>query len=233
MGTHTYAYAVNDSGTAVGVALTGDDIPFVYDGSTMTALATLGGDDGAANDVNSLGDIVGYSKNTDGQQHATIWSGGGSPTDLGTLGGSYSLASAINDYGVIAGYSTSPSYMHAFVWDDGVMTDLGTLGGTSSYARDINDAGCVVGNASTTSGVAAFIWDGSVMYNLNDFVVDGELWTLTEAKGINDLGQIVGYGQLDGQSRAFLLTPIVPAPASLILGVLGVGLTIVARRRRG
>jgi len=31
--------------------------------------------------------------------------------------------------------------------------------------------------------------------------------SLTAAYGINDAGQIVGYGTLKGQQRAFLLTP--------------------------
>jgi len=35
----------------------------------------------------------------------------------------------------------------------------------------------------------------------------GARWLLTEARDINDSGQIVGTGIFDGQVRAFLLTP--------------------------
>jgi probable HAF family extracellular repeat protein len=54
---------------------------------------------------------------------------------------------------------------------------------------------------------------------------------LLSAEGINDRGQIVGYGSFDGQTRAFLLTPTaVPEPSGLAL--LGVGALAVAMSLR-
>ncbi|TVP53948.1 MAG: hypothetical protein EA351_14190, partial [Gemmatimonadales bacterium] len=38
-------------------------------------------------------------------------------------------------------------------------------------------------------------------------------WDLRAAMGINDRGQIVGYGLKDGQTRAFLLEPAGPMSA--------------------
>ena len=50
------------------------------------------------------------------------------------------------------------------------------------------------------------------MRDLTDLIPTGLGWTLTEARSINELGQIVGYGihQHDNlyDSHAFLLTPV-------------------------
>jgi len=43
--------------------------------------------------------------------------------------------------------------------------------------------------------------------DLNGLIPAGARWLLTEARDINDSGQIVGTGIFDGQVRAFLLTP--------------------------
>src|SRR5678815_2978607 len=60
--------------------------------------------------------------------------------DLGTLGGTVTAAGDVNAMGQVVGFSmTGDGFLHAFVWDRGVMTDLGTLGGESSYATAIND----------------------------------------------------------------------------------------------
>ncbi len=57
----------------------------------------------------------------------------------------------------------------------------------------------------------------------------GAGWTLEVATGINDRGQIVGFGALNGINRGFLLNPI-PEPASLL--ALAAGLATLTRRRR-
>ena len=52
---------------------------------------------------------------------------------------------------------------------------------------------------------------------LKDLLKPGYGWDILSAESINDLGQIVGYGQLDGQLRGFLMTPI-PEPNAILLG---------------
>jgi len=56
------------------------------------------------------------------------------------------------------------------------------------------------------------------MQDLNNLIDPNLGWTLTNAVGINDNGQICGYGQYGGQQEAFLLTPV-PEPSTL--GLLG------------
>jgi hypothetical protein len=56
---------------------------------------------------------------------------------------------------------------------------------------------------------------------LQDLIAPSSGWHLTEARGINDNGLIVGFGQLDGHiySRAFLLTPVVPTSIAENAGI--------------
>jgi hypothetical protein len=66
----------------------------------------------------------------------------------------------------------------------------------------------VVGSTATASAAAAFLYDGVQMIDLNTTLVNGSGWQLTKATAINDYNHIVGVGIHNGQSRAFLLTPV-------------------------
>jgi probable HAF family extracellular repeat protein len=130
----------------------------------------------------------------------------------------------INNSDRLAGYSsTTNGFEHAFRYANGVMTDLGTLGGNYSYGIGINNSNAVVGGAFVDSGnkiYHAFIAVNNSMVDLNTQLdATGAGWTLTEARAINDAGQIVGTGIFDGVNRAFLLNPLPAAPLPTITGV--------------
>ncbi len=84
----------------------------------------------------------------------------------------------------------------------------------------INDKGAVVGDSrtnQTSAEIFPFIWDGdSAPINLNDLIDPSSGWELDSAWGINDSGQIVGNGWLNGVPTGFLLTPT-PEPTTLLL----------------
>ena len=229
------AFGNNDRGQIVGAQAVGSaEHAFLYYEGAMNDLGTLGGTNSRAYEVNESGQVAGYSDTAGGFTHAFLYSASGM-TDLGTLGGYLSLGYAINDSGEVVGYSsmTASGVVHAFLYTGGIMKDLGTIGGTGSFARDINKAGQVVGSARTATGSThAILYDGDTMYDLNSLIPAASGWELGEARGINEFGQIVGWGGIGGGTHAFLLTPV-PEPITMIF--FGTGLAgvfgFVARRR--
>lgn len=139
---------------------------------------------------------------------------------IGTLGGRNASANGISDAGHVVGHSETGvpdssldgQTVRAFLWQSGRMTDLGVLPDfIESRANDVNSDGIVVGFCLNHPGPdqprRAFVWIDGVMTDLNDLIPAGTGWELSEARAINETGQIVGNGILDGQRRAFLLTP--------------------------
>ena len=65
-----------------------------------------------------------------------------------------------------------------------------------------------MGYSESSLSDRAFYWSGNDgMIDLNDYIPPGSGWTLKKAYGINEIGQIVGYGtNPDGDTRGFLLT---------------------------
>ncbi|WP_214436704.1 hypothetical protein [Dendronalium phyllosphericum] len=144
-----------------------------------------------------------------------------------------SLAQNINNFGQIVGYSYSTSGPtfdpKAVVWKNGKITQLETSNSYLSIAQDISDSGQIVGYNFAANNIygntSALLWVNSKVLNLNSLVAPNsdKFDVLTKANGINNVGQIVGTGLINGQERAFLATPIfVDEPAS-ILGLLTVG----------
>lgn len=132
------------------------------------------------------------------------------------------VANAINAQELIVGTSGSDSrndiYATAFLYDGVDANYLGTLaGGLSSGAYDINDFSEVVGYSQSTYGNRAFVWDETTgMRDLNELVATTG-WILTAAYAINNAGDIVGIGTLDGKPHGFLLTTgTLPPPPPVV-----------------
>jgi len=128
-------------------------------------------------------------------------------------------ASDINSNNMIVGTtgsssSTTPvTYTQAYFLDYNTnsLTILPTLeGGLRSNANAINDYNQVVGTSDTLVGTTsvyhAFLWNqaDNTLVDLNDFAATG--WILSSATAINDNGDIVGKGSLNGEPHGFLLT---------------------------
>ncbi|MBV9274591.1 MAG: hypothetical protein JO333_11905, partial [Verrucomicrobia bacterium] len=54
----------------------------------------------------------------------------------------------------------------------------------------------------------AFLYTAGTVQDLNNLLATNPGWILQTATGINNAGQIVGYGTINGQIHAFLLTPL-------------------------
>jgi probable HAF family extracellular repeat protein len=240
----SFGVGINSSGTVVGnFQHFSPTHAFLYDGS-LHDLGTLGGDLSFASSINNLGEIVGDSDLYHHYgSHPFIYDG--TMHDIGTLGGRGGTANDINDSGEVTGltYIVGDTALHAFFYD-GTMVDLGTLGGTNSYGISLNTSGEVVGSSDTAGGAGshAFLFDGAAMLDLNDLIdITDPLLdqiTLTEARGINNAGDIVanGYDVLTGVSHAFLLAVApaasIPGPGSAALFPFGLAVLAFARRHQ-
>jgi surface-anchored protein len=243
-GPSAVAHDINEAGEVVGAASNGSaSRPYkrLPDG-TFIDLGTLLGttnSNGRAWAINQAGAVAGVSRNASNTtSQATLWLPGQPPMNLGSLldGQQFSQAYALNDRLEVVGSSvrgkvsptSSTDLIRAFYWREGSMTELPLLtyapDWIHSEAKDINNCGTIVGyvarfSGSPTSGGAAVLWRGGEVYELNTLIPPGSGWVLQSAEGINDRGDIVGYGNFGGNTRAFLLR----ATSELIVGHVDVG----------
>ena len=205
---------------------------FVWQNGVMTALPTLGGNNGVASSANNLGQVVGWAETAVNdptcvlpqvqQFEAVIWGPGKDQIQqLSPLGDDPdSAATAINDNGQVVGISGicqnavgAFSAKHAVLWQDGQPLDLGNIGGHGwNTPTFINNHGQVVGFANARGDLVngqlafkfhAFLWTKDRgMRDLGTLPGDA----LSEALGINEAGQVVGvsYGAGFSHPRAFL-----------------------------
>ena len=217
-GNYGVAYGINASGQIIGAGVTSANIPagVLIENGVVTDLGNLGGEDGtAAYGINDRGQIVGYSYDAHGDFFAYLWQNG-VMTNLGTVGGPWSQASAINNKGQVTGASYLAGLLngpHVFLYQNGHMRDLDKRSGQfQSWGFGINRSGTIVGKMQVQGGGGfvkfhAFVTVNGRMRDLNGLIASGSGWELDEAYGINDAGQITGYGEHNGQTRGFLLTP--------------------------
>ncbi len=210
---------INDRGEAVGMSETsvpdpdGEDLcafgtgltcrPFLWRDGHMSALPTVGGNNGQASAINNREQIAGFAETavTDSGcppnkiTSAVIWDNGKAQS-LPTVGSDPDgVAFGINDQGQAVGYSgTCTTALHAVRWENNAAFPLSDLGVPSSnIALGINHQGQIVGQVGkadgTTTTFLAALWQP-----------DGTLTTLdllpgdhaAFATGINNHGQVVG-----------------------------------------
>ena len=199
---------------------------FVWQWGVMTALPTLGGDNGYAAGINNWGQVVGWAENTTHdptcalpqvlQFEAVIW--GPEPGQIKQLmplhGDPDSAATAINDSGQVVGISGTCdnaigefSARHALLWENGKPVDLGNFGGVAwNTPTAINNQGQIVGFADLAGdqdgglNPVAFLWTREHgIQKLPPY--PGDVNSL--AWGINERGQAVGQSiDASGNSRA-------------------------------
>lgn len=254
-GDFSIAYGINDWGQVVGVSSTEGNAAYHAfitgpGGVGMTDLGTLGGDYSVAYGINNAGEVVGASSIAGSTtQHAFVTGAGGTGmADLNTLNGtSDSAAWDINSSGQIVGFSGLYDDFFGFYSMEAFIADAGGTGmeglaiSLDSRADAINDFGQIVGginNYCSDCTRSSFLYsDGTVtdLSLLEPVVAAG--WSELTAVGINNHGQIIGWGQLAGSpgggSRAFLLSPVVavPEPETYLMLLAGLGLLGIAWRR--
>lgn len=206
---NSVAYAINDSGDAVGAALpiAAQRPPYDYDakgwpvhwGHTLTVSGPFGYS-GRGRAINNAGAVTGYFWPSDaGPMSAFVYSNlFSSPTIFTNLGASR-RATAINQQGTVAGFYTDS--MGSFRCGRSNCTSVPTI----DAALAINNAGQMVGYRG--AGVRALYFSGTNAFDLNTLTTNTG-WLLEVASGINDAGEICGWGTRPGVGRrAFKAVP--------------------------
>lgn len=239
-GNRSKATSINNLGYIAGYSKTSaeENHAFQWINGVMTDIGSLGGSHYPLTQVtgiNDNGQIVGVSTNVSENRNAFLWQNG-IMTDLGAIDEYGSKASAINNTGQIVGSVTfrrwitpSDSFLdtHAVLWEDGAMTDLGVLNFQRSYAMGINEEGQIVGYSHVQKGnyggYDACLWENGEINNLHDFFPEELGIKFSHAMDINNLGQIIGYAEIEGYDVGFIMTPI-PEPTTLLLFLAGIPL---------
>ena len=210
---------VNDRGELVGYSETsvpdpdGEDVcgfgtglicrPFLWKNGHMSALPTLGGNNGQASAMNNHGQITGFAetgivdptcppdKTNNRIQLPVLWENGKAqalPTLIGDTDGE---ANAINDLGQAVGNTGTcgGATNHAVSWENGAASQLFDYG-TFALAFGINDQGQIVGMVGSpeTPTFYAALWQNGAITNLH--TLPGDFAAI--ASGINNHGQVVG-----------------------------------------
>src|SRR3954468_22350527 len=183
-----------------------------WDGAAFTRVGS------EARGLNDHDQVVGYRTVTQPEfaNLAFVWQDG-VYRDLGTLGGRDSIANAISANGVVVGTSSIGRLgpQMGFRWEDGEMLPLACPAGASSCtAVAVDGKGGIVAGVAQLSGGGPFpetvlhavVWIGGAVPDLNTLIDPASGWVLETANGVNERGQIVGRGRLDGQLRPYLLT---------------------------
>ena len=215
---------INDFGQIVGDSETavpdpnGEDIcgfgthltcrPFLWQLFHMSALPTLGGNNGQASAINDSGQIVGFAENgivdssclpgtTNNRiQLPVLWEKGNQgiykAQALPTGGDPDGDAFWINDQGQAVGDTETcgGATIHAVSWENGTVSPPLPDFGTGAVAQGINNRGQIVGLVGSPDNTTQYgaLWQNRVLTNLD--ILPGDFGGL--ASGINNRGQVVG-----------------------------------------
>src|SRR6202049_2849259 len=241
---YSIASSINDNDEIVGYSETsvpdplgentcGDSLvclPVVWRAGVISALPTLGGNNGQALSINDRGQVVGAAETADKDPTCppppqvlvlkpAIWEKG-EPRALPTGPFLNGFAVRNNEKGHVVGTVLTCNVSAAYLWEKNKVINMGTLGGVVLAPGAINDQGQVTGTYTTTAGIdRGFLWQDGVA---KDF---GSLPGYPVAHGgpINDRGQIVGQACTAIACTVFLwqngvkidLNTVVPASSSL------------------
>ena len=243
---------INNRGEAAGMSETstpdpdGEDVcgfgthltcvPFFWREGHMSALPTVGGNNGQASAINDRGEVAGYAETPVVDSGcppykttlAVLWKKGNAQS-LPTVGSDPDgVAFGINDQGQAIGYSGSCiAATHAVMWKNNTAFVLQDLGGTrSNIAFVINNRGQIAGkvrSADDTTYVAALWQPDGTLTNLG--ILPGDFAAF--ATGINNRGQVVGnnFDSSFNWSHGFIwqngvmtdLNTLIPADSNLFV----------------
>ncbi len=222
-GEDSFGYGISDAGLVAGSSDRPDGVRHacLWENGQLIDLGDLGRPASGATAVNESRQVVGIAGIQPFGNRAFLWEDG-EIFDLGTLpNGAQSIANDINDAGVIAGYATaSTGERHAVVWENRAIRSIHRPAiGYESLGYAINSMNQIVGYLDVDGEfdhVGGFLYEGNgPMVNLLTLLPPRHTWRqIVTGFDINDLGEIVTYGDRDGGSNyaytAVLITPVHP-----------------------
>ena len=189
LGGDSEALAINESGQVAGYS---GSKPFIWGNGVMTALELPPGfTSGRAQGLNNLGHVVGQMNGASGVR-GFVWTPERGMQPL--PGAENSNAYAINDNGMIVGYAKmADGTIRAAIWIDG---SIQFLPEGASVAYDVNALGEVVGDGGPSVVVGGMTWGTAFIWSAAGGLrpVPTLRGSAGEALGINDAGQVVGWG---------------------------------------
>lgn len=214
------ATAVNNFGIVAGHSCNTDVIPWVdraviwIYGNMMELPISTGSTLSRASGINDMGQIVGFEKvrtdvNEPEKYQAVLWQNG----RLLNLGIPNSVAQDINNRGMIVGQffarHNNVDHCFPFLYKKGHIIYLRLPDESQGSAESINNWGQIVGYTMDNNyDLYAVLWQNDNYYLLDDLIPDDSRWeSLYWAHDINDKGQIVGEGIINGEVHGFLLSP--------------------------
>lgn len=178
----------------------------------------------------------------DGNGFVCKWNKAGGEVNLGIYPSSYITFGGANDLGHVCGIYTpvqpEVGTNRGYIWTaSSGFARLTTVNMVMPRGMNNNDVVIGVHTDYSYSGThVPFIWNSADGFmDIRDIVSPADLagWTyLNVGSGINDAGQIVGYGKLNGITQGFILNPV-PEPAISVLLVMGFGEVLRRRASRG
>jgi uncharacterized membrane protein len=189
------------------------DLPVLPGGINIKASVAL------PSAFNQLGQAAGYAQTDVIGQHASFWNN----DTAHSIRDWSSLAWGMNDLGEVVGESHPPFGSRPVLWDnDAAHTaiELPLLAGDNyGSATATNNLGHILGSSAYGTpgtwdvGPSRFvIWRDGGVFELQSLIdpVTSNGWTITSVSGINNLGQIIGFGSHNGQPTPFLMSPLAP-----------------------
>ncbi|MEM7314905.1 MAG: hypothetical protein AAF497_17305 [Planctomycetota bacterium] len=190
-----------------------------------------------ASDVSDDGNtIVGHMEGPDGLEAFVLQDG--NFMELGDLpGGQFrSVATGVSaDGSIVVGQSWSGSGFQAFVYENGEMREFGGVS-----ASDVSgDGSMIIGITRSINGLEAAYWDENqvartiregLLESGFDVVADG--WLLSDARAVSaDGSTIVGVGEHNDVTEAWVATIAVPEPNAICVLLFGTMLLLQAKYR--
>jgi probable HAF family extracellular repeat protein len=214
------AECVNTAGTIAGeVSRSGLFVGFNKDGTNLKVLSSRISE-ANVHAINRQGSVVGtmvLPGSSPESASAFLWKSGELQSLPVPSGINSSTATAINASGTIAGWLEPGQPMTLrngrpdnlpCIWQVGkseICTILSTTGGS---ALSINDSDLIVGETDIGNLEHAALWKGQSQFDLNALTTGAPGWVLMEATGVNNNGQIVGWGTHNGKIHGFILNPL-------------------------